>query len=351
MIGHWTRQLPVDELHWETGTKTNVNIFETMRTVTSRIEPLHTQFLADALADSLGGDGALFEGFWRLGAPKNWETPADALVEAEKDLEGHGRIDVCIRTESPARVLGVEVKTTDSSATRGQLARYRKGLESAHRDHDVAVAYLTPFNRQRAGEFADELPSVQEYERFAGEWPRSRHVSWLDVAEIDWVGDALWEQHKAFVAGWISSRERLRTRAGRDRSFNRFFGDAAADEFWERMSGLGVEWTLQAGARIPLSRIGDADAFASAFEVLINSEEGVHRTTARRKDRFTNGAAFCGSEFGGVHEALFRLSRFGWVWIRGEKDYGVRVAHHAHPGGVSLVRSVGADCLLVGQPR
>lgn len=118
------------------------------------------------------------------------------------------------------------------------------------------------------------------------------------------------------------------------------------------MHALGVEWTPDAGARVPLSQIEDADAFADAFAVLINSEEGVRRTGVARTDRFAHRAAFRDSDFGHLHRALFRLaSWFDWVWIQGERDYGVRVAHHDHYTGVSLVRSVGPDCLLVGQPR
>ena len=331
----------------------NVNIFESMRRATSRIEPFHSQFLADALADSLGGNRTLFDRFWRLTAPEAWEIPAHAEIEAEKGLDDHGRVDVSIRSKSPARVLGVEVKTTDSSATEGQLARYRRGLQALYWDHEVSVAYLTPFNRQRAKELADQLPTVKEYDRFASECPDSRHVSWLDVAEIAWDDDdAVWQQHRSFVRHEISSYDRLKARSVRDRSFNEFFGDAAADAFWERMRALGVEWTVGAGAKIPLSRIDDVAAFVGAFEILINSDEGVRRTGRTSMDRFANHAAFRNSAFGATHEALFALSdRFEFVWIQGETNYGVRVAHNSHAGGVSLVRSVGTDDLLVGQPR
>lgn len=79
-----------------------MNIFKTIGTVSSRSEPYHSQFLADALNDSLSlkGDRSLFEGIWRLAAPHCWEVPDKALISAEKDA-GDGRIDICIRCDNP----------------------------------------------------------------------------------------------------------------------------------------------------------------------------------------------------------------------------------------------------------
>ena len=335
----------------------NVNIFESIRKVTSRIEPFHSQFLADALTDSLNGNRALFDKFWRLAAPDGWEVPASAEIEAEENLgTERGRIDICIRSTCPARVLGIEVKTTDSSATKGQLCRYHLGLANIYPKHTIAIAYLTPFNSKRAGEFADQLPTVEEYKRFSSDFPESRHVSWLDVAEIAWdYGNELWQQHRSFVLSEISSYEKLKDRSERDRSFNVFFGDTAADAFWERLKALGIESSPEAGARVLLSEVDDISAFVGAFEILINRGEGVPKgkNQSKKPDRFSNREGFIQSRFGNVHEALFQLSRrFGCVWIQGEKNYGVRVAHSSHPGsGVSLVRSLDCEELLVGEPR
>ena len=234
----------------------NVNIFKTIRQVTSRIEPFHSQYLADTLCESLAGNRALFDGFWRLAAPEGWEVPDEAAITTEDDLgPERGRIDVCICTTNPDRLLGVEVKTTDSSATPGQLRRYLQGLKEKRSGRAVAIAYLTPFNRERAGEFAALLPTVREHREFSEEFPGSRHVSWLDVASIaSDDGNQLWQQHRAFVFCCISSYDKLRTRSERDRSFNAFFGDAAADAFWEKLDALGIYSAPDAGARVAIGR-------------------------------------------------------------------------------------------------
>ena len=46
------------------------------------------------------------------------------------------------------------------------------------------------------------------------------------------------------------------------------------------------------------------------------------------------------------------LKRFPNVWIKGEGNYGVRVAHKKHKtSGVSLVTSVGPGMLKIDEPR
>ena len=76
-----------------------LNIFETIRKAQpGRTEPFHSQFLADALIESLklGQDRSLFERVWKLAAPDDWCTPTDARVEAEVVVNFGRRVDVCI---------------------------------------------------------------------------------------------------------------------------------------------------------------------------------------------------------------------------------------------------------------
>lgn len=333
----------------------NMNIFTSIGKVTSRIEPFHSQFLSDVLTDSSSGNRDLFDKFWRLAVPDGWDVPSNPNIEAEKNLgTGHGRIDVCIRdcSTSPARILGIEIKTTDSSATPGQLERYRSGLANPEQTQEIAIAYLTPFNRERAGEFADQLPTVREFDSFSDQYPNCRHLSWLDVAEIEWDGgNQLWQQHREFIFAEISSYGKLKARSARDRSFNEFFGDSAADEFWDALKALDIESSPGSGAHVDLSRLESVPAFVGAFELLIHSDKGVARERGTR-ERFTHRDSFLKSKFGHVHEALFALAdRYKFVWVQGVKNYGLRVAHTSHGSGVSLVRSIDEGHLLVGEPR
>ncbi len=61
-----------------------MNIFETIGKVTRGIEQYHSQFLVDALVDSLNGDRSLFDSVWRLAASPDWEVPEHAEVRPEE---------------------------------------------------------------------------------------------------------------------------------------------------------------------------------------------------------------------------------------------------------------------------
>ena len=174
-----------------------LNVFETIRSTTGRIEPFHSQFLADALDASLNGDRSLFEGFWELAKPPDWPIPRKATVKTEQDAGNGRRIDLCIQDDERRRILGIEVKTTSASVNAGQLEAYEQGLVHKNPGFDIAIAYLTPFNRKRAGKAGDSLNTVQLFQAFAKESSRAgQHVSWLDVAELSWDGRGIWLDHR-----------------------------------------------------------------------------------------------------------------------------------------------------------
>ena len=324
------------------------NIFETIRKAQpGRTEPFHSQFLADALIESLkpGQDRSLFEKVWQLTAPDEWCIPRDARVEAEVVVDRGRRVDVCIYDTLNHRIVGVEVKTTDASAEHGQLNNYRDGLEKKYRNWSVSIAYLTPFNRERAYDAADSLRTIAVFEKFSQESSDARHVSWLDVADIGWDGRELWEQHRSYIRERISSPGMLQIAQG-TRSFHDFFGEPA-DEFWMKLRDLGFEPTIK-GVTVELSNCKSPSSMAEelvrAFEILIRHGDGIARH-AHRRDKFSEHERmrFLESTYREVHAALFDLScRFSCVWVEGKRDYGIRVAHENHPrSGVSLVRSYG----------
>ena len=195
-----------------------MNIFETIRKVTRGIEQYHSQFLTDALTDSLNGDRSLFEATWRLVAPPNWEIPTHAQISSEERVE-RGSVDICVRCLSPHhRVVGIEVKTVDASATPGQLERYHEGLVRKYPESPIQIAYLTPFNQERAGGAAGSRRTISEFEEFSRKFPQARHISWLDVADIPWDGNFLWRQHQKYVRAHISAPSKLRVNVERNRA-------------------------------------------------------------------------------------------------------------------------------------
>ena len=203
-----------------------LNVFRTIGQVTGQIEPFHSRFLADALSASLGGDRSLFEGIWKLAAPCNWPVPHSAEVEAERGVGDGKRIDLAITDAAQGLVLGIEVKTKSVSARPGQLEEYERRLVRAQkgRNRKVAIAFLTPFNRMRAGAMAESLPTVRLFEQFAKTSSgAARHVSWLDVAELPWDGREIWRQHQTYVRDTISRLDKLKPNVARNRTFGEFF--------------------------------------------------------------------------------------------------------------------------------
>ncbi len=338
-----------------------MNIFE----IIGRTEPIHTKFLVASLKESAKGDRSLFEAVWGLVAPSKWEIPECPEIMAEFDLgEKVGRIDVAIRSGGqPDRIVGIEIKTVESSTEEGQLKKYLEGLKAKYSEEDIAMAYLTPFNEDRAAkeqgglEAAKTLPTVREFNKFADnkEFPRARHVSWLDVADIRWDGNALWEQHRQYVCNHISASKELH----RNRALDVFFGPEPAQAFMEaleqlkvRVDGLGPDINID--LKNHTSRLPQlAEGLVDALRTLVRDGDNVSRNLYRpKKDKFQNREVFHKSDFRVVHEALFGLAdRYRYVWVQGTQDYAIRVAHKKHGSGVSLIRSVGESKLQISGGR
>ena len=335
-----------------------MNIFETIECVTSRTEPFHSRFLADALEESLKNDRMLFEAVWALVAPSGWDTPNSPEILREVNLST-GSIDIVIRTGSQSgRIVGIEVKTNEESTTKGQLKRYRIGLKDKYREADLAIAYLTPFNEERAKQkagldIAKSLPTVREFKDFSKAFPCSKHVSWLDVADVCW-DNMLWEQHREYVRKHISSSELLKEQ--RNRTLDNFFDKRPVQRFRKGRSNLQIEvGDLSEDINIDLKEFGDelpsfTKGLVKVIDTLIREGGRVSRNLRiPKEDAFKNRHEYLQSSFSEVHEALFRLAdRYDYVWLEGKGDYAVRIAHDDHrSSGVSLIRSVGPCRLLV----
>ena len=300
-----------------------MNIFETIDRTTTRIEPFHSQFLADAPKDSIGADRSLFDAVWAMVAPGNWSAPTNAEIQSEQVVTEQRRIDIFIRCDSPKRIVGMEVKTTDSSATPGQLKLYYEGLTKKHNGYDVAITYLTPFNRKWAKDKADSLPTVKEFECFERECPNAFpcHVSWLDIAAVPWNGNELWRQHQLYVLQHISSVKKLQISTTRDRSLDEFFGGEAVEAFWESLSALDIP--LEGGSKdieIKLAQFDHTPDFATrlahALQNLIREGDGIVRNA--RKNEFDDRlrGRFLTSSYREIHEALFGLAEADGVWLK-----------------------------------
>ena len=331
-----------------------LNIFETIGNTTNRFEPFHSRFLADALVANLDGRRSLFDGVWSLCAPICWEVPVKACVYSEYELCQRRKIDILIKDVGANRAVGIEVKTTSTSAEPLQLETYYRDLK--HKNFvDVAIAYLTPFNKDRVGNLAVALDTTKRFNEFKASHSDAlaRHVSWLEVAEINWEGNELWRQHQRYVRHNMASLDDLRFLARRDRSLDYFFGDVI-EIFWKELFAI-----TGAVAKTPVvidleECYTDPISIAAVFEILINDEYAL--PSANRENSFpkTKRDEFRKTEkYGAIHDSLFKLTRqYQHVWVRGKTDYGLCMANRKQKGkGVSLVRSDGKTRLVVGELR
>ncbi len=323
-------------------------------------EMFHSELLGAALRTSLNGDRSLFDGLWKACAPEDWDCPEEAWVETEHGWSDARRIDILIGNAAFKQVIGIEVKTKDGSVQPEQLDAYRRNLWDEYGEDNVAIVFLTPFNKRHADKFGEGIArlfrAVEEFEAFSKGLKRVHHMSWRDVAEIPWAGGGdLWREHQAHVLETMASEHVLKNLHSRNRSFSEFFGvEPVAASF--RALRVGETRDYKGGVVIDLQNYSRSPReLADAVRTLIERGEGVvHRKrdstfSAILRQKFLDPNQ---CEYHEYHHTLFGLEdEFEYVWLHGTGNYGLRVGHRCDYGSVSLVTSRGCNKLLIGQSR
>ena len=327
-------------------------------------EKFHSEFLGAALRASLNGNQSLFEGVWKQCVPDWMGCPSIARVDTEHSWGGHGRIDILIRDlEFYGYAAAIEVNTRDESVEKRKLEAYRRQLCAEFGENAAALVLLTPFNRQHAEsvsqDAAEMLQAVEIFEEFSkgSGWTPTRHLSWLDVADIDWPGGGdLWREYRDHLKGKISSVQEMESLVMRNRRFEDFFGKQAASEFWNRLRNVlrnSVSRDHKGAKVIELGEFKeDPRKLVSAVRTLIEHGERVAREPKLSGFSERSRQKFADSEHGWIHEDLFGIAMdFPYVWLDGGRDYDLRVSHKDHGDCVSLITSQGTRRLLIGQRR
>ena len=327
-----------------------MNIFKVIRKTTSKIERIHSEYLAGALGASHQSDRVLFSEFWKLavGSDENWPVPTNVEIKTETVIEGGQRVDITIFDLDLSRCLGVEVKTTEASTTDGQLAAYQIGLglkDWGELKHELVVrmAYLTPFNHQRSPERAAH--SRREFCSFSADHSEATHISWMDVADIELESeDIVWSQHREYVRSEMCAPESKEMR-----EFGSFFSAKPMENFRNELEATGVGIK---GGVTPFDAIEDVDRLVSALRFLIECPKAKRHLHRPDKMEHDLKKRFSESDHGPKHDALFALAEeYEGVWLgSGKSSYGLRVAHQASPGGVSLC-TVSENEIAIGQKR
>ncbi len=314
-------------------------IFDIIEKVTSRIEPFHSRTLAWFLDEDKQFCISFLKAF----------LPADLLAEfngqphviPELVLGDSKRIDISIQLNNA--VVGIEVKTVDSSTTKGQLENYWNQLQTKYKDHHIYLIYLTPFNKNNCHETIFEgIHAIKEFDDFQ-KIPAHMgiHINWLDVVALYPVQHdngqeySMFCQHKKYIEEKVCDN-RILVRNENSRGLEDFFGPEKVNRFINYLKSSNITVQENSFFTIPLAKnIHSFDAIIELIKILLDdnsfSTKKISSISKELRQEYESG------EFGNFFKSVFLLADdLDFVWLKGEKDIGLRIAHKNHTSGVSV---------------
>ena len=328
-----------------------VNIFEIISNVTSRIEPFHSEFLTVALREI-----SMFRnGFLNLVLPSESRNLLGKFLKSDKLeiisedlLSDNNRIDVVIKEPLSKNIIGIEVKTSDSSVSNNQLHDYHDKMIDKYPEYNIHIVYLTPFNRLNLPEEValNQIHAISEFDNFHVENKNSIHVNWNEVVDLydksNSMENSIFLNHYKYIKEEITNVVRLKKRIidiERNRGLVEFFGDSCVEDFYEKISSGNFSYT-EDDQMIYFNiaeNINNVGSLLSAFTILMESER--LKKLSRKKNQVeeellrvyefgTNGAFF--KQFFSI------VNNYKYLWLQGKGRIGVRAAHDLYSSGVSV---------------
>ena len=316
-----------------------MNIFEVHRQTTSRIEPLHTYYLAHCLKER----PELLERFCSLITSNNpdWHMPS-AIVNIVKEdtLDDGKRVDLVLINSLSHCLIAVEAKTTDSSVELGQLSKYLVRLETKYPSYRIWMAYLTPFNVKNKPEGSRGQKAINEFQEFNKAHSYCSHLSWEEVANLaNGVDDEVWRQHREYVKETICKPPPLVVGWGK---LDDDLGWEILRDFWQIIGNNGFE---SVDGVITLKLDNDPWALVNTIKLLLSSEK--IRSSANCPRTVADGvkSTLISSPYGQFHQQIFQLlNEYPFLGIRGTGGYGLTIPVR----GVHRIVSI---CTVhIGQP-
>jgi hypothetical protein len=185
---------------------------------------------------------------------------------------------------------------------------------------------------------------VVEFESFAATHPAARHLSLLDLIELDVnVRDKKWPDFQEYVRS-LCIPPRLGESMARSR-LREHFDDAIVEAAYQALRRGGV--VVDGKGRIDLQTLGDPSGLIEALAILLRSEAVAAH--AYKRDRISSKMR----EFYGqvdVHTAVFTVAaNFPWASVYGKSNYGLKVAMRrgSRSKTVSLLKSTGVGRIVL----
>lgn len=325
-----------------------MNIFEVHRRTISRIEPLHTYYLASCLRES----PELLGQFWALATIEDrvgWPAPsANARIVEEDVLGGGKRVDIVLSDSLSHCLIAVEAKTSDSSVEPGQLDAYLTLLETKYPDHRIWMTYLTPFNTKNKPKGSRGQEAIKEFQSFKKGYSYCSHLSWEEIAKLSYQGGGeVWRQHEDYIAETICQPPSMTVGWGK---LDDDLGWEILRDFWHEISDSGYE--LQNGI-ITLKADNDPVKLVSAIKLLISSEKVRSKFKGLRTVSEDVKVELTHSRFGQFHHKIFELlDEYPFLGIRGSVGYGLTLPVQGIHRVVSIctARISNPECLTIGRP-
>jgi hypothetical protein len=328
-----------------------INVFELIGNVTRRIEPFHSEFLTVALRDN-----HLFRNrFLNLILSEqdrdilDYYLTSDRLeVRSEDILSENNRIDVVVKEVKSKHIIGVEVKTTDSSVSNNQLHDYYEKMIEKYPGYNICIVFLTPFNKSNLPEevTSSQIHAILEFDNFHVGIKNSIHINWDEVVDLydksDSIENSVFVNHYRYIKEEITDAARLKKRMidiERNRGLVEFFGESCVEDFYEKISSGNFIYT-EDDQMIYFNiddNINNVDSLLSAFTILM--ESGKLKKLSRKKNKVEEELleAYESGTNGDFFKQFFSIvNSYKYLWLQGKGRIGVRATHDSYSSGVSV---------------
>lgn len=330
----------------------NTNIFEIIEKVTSRIEPFHSEFLAD----SFRNDRRLLNKFLFYISDKNindlihkFIDAEELIIKSEDSFEDYKRIDITIQDPISRSIIGIEVKTSDSSVSKNQLSFYYKNILQKYPNQKVIMVFLTPFNHENIPKDISPtlIQAISEFSIFNKQMRKSVHINWNDIVNLydDMLinVNSLYIHHKEYITSKVTKESLLKRRVNslaRNRGLAEFLGEECVELFFDNLIKNNIKYHKD-NTKITFNigeNIHNYNSLIHALEILIDSERLQKKSNKQNKVQLH----LIGKYEHGLNGDFFKLffsfiNKYSYLWLEGKGRIGVRAAHTFHKStGVSV---------------
>lgn len=342
------------------------NIFDIIGKVTCRIEPFHSELLTVILRDNKVFFKSFITHIFRFSkndASISFIESDSIKVLSEDSFFDYKRIDIIIKEPNTKNIIGIEVKTSDSSVRNNQLMEYYDKMVEKYPDYRVFLVFLTPFNTKNLPKeiVPRQIAAINEFTIFQNLYPNSIHVNWDEVVNF-YKADSEFDTsilkiHYSYIKSKITNQSRLITRISnveRNRGLAIFFGDECLDSFYEYITNNEIVFSERENELyFEISKNGNNHSeLFNALKILIESDKlnkkaiKQNKISDELKQRYENGTN------GDFFKQLFEfINGYPYLWMEGQRKIGVRVSHSLHPSsGVSIV-TLNNDSLIIRKKR